>query len=430
MPSDTTLNAAPDRAQASPIWLGLVVLGLTTLSAASMRTVFSPVQELAKADLSLSDLQLSLVQGLAISIPVALLSIPLGRIADRGNRLRLLLALSAIWTIGTVATAFVTDFYALFFARMLAGIGSLCALPVAISIAADLSTPDNRGRSLLILSLGNMGGAAAAFAFGGIALGALQNAPPLIDGQAPWRGVHLLFGAASMVLLLPLLIMREPARKEISETVHTSLGPALRAIWARRALLAPLFVGQVSVVMADTAATIWAAPVLSRSYGVSPEEFAGWMGLVILVSAVLGSFLGGFAADAGHKSTVKAGILIGAVIASLVSVVGAFFPLAPDVPTFAALLGLLLLCGAITGLVTATAISVLVPNEIRGVCLSAFIVLGAIVGFGVAPTVVTLISETIGGAEAIRYGLAATTAATTLASAGGFITAMLHARKS
>ena len=84
--------------------------------------------------------------------------------------MRILLVLGVTWTVGTLATAFVTDFYMLFVARMLASIGAMCAVPVAISIAADLGPPENRGRALLVLSLGNMAGVAAAFAFGGAAL--------------------------------------------------------------------------------------------------------------------------------------------------------------------------------------------------------------------------------------------------------------------
>lgn len=424
---ELNVAAAPARASAAAMWASLLTLGFTILSASAMRGVFSPAQEIVKGDLLLTDFQLSLVQGLAASLPIALLSLLLGRITDRGNRKRLLLALALTWTLGTLATAIVSEFYGLFFARMLAGIGAMCAIPVAISIAADLSLPEHRGRSLLLLSLGNMAGSAAAFAFGGAILGALQ-ATPIIADLAPWRGMHLAFAAASMVLLVPLLFLREPARHEIAETAHASLMPALGAIWKRRALLAPLFIGQVSVVMADTAAAIWAAPVLSRNYGLTPGQFAGWMGLTILASGILGSLLGGVAADAGHKSRIKGGILLGGVIAAALSIPGAAFPLMPDATGFAWMLALFLTCGSVTGLVTATAVAVLVPNEIRGVCLSAFMVLGAVVGLGIAPTLVTLISETIGGEGALRYALAATGAATSVAAALGFATAMLKAR--
>lgn len=417
----------PAPARARTAWAGLLVLGFTILNALAMRTVFSPVQDVAKTELQLDDFQISLVQGLAASIPIAVLSLPLGRLTDRGNRMRLLLALGVTWTIGTIATAFVTEFYGLFIARMLASVGAFCAIPVAISVAADLSPPDQRGRSLLLLSLGNMIGVAAAFAFGGMALGALETSP-LIPGLSAWRGVHLAFAAASLALLLPLLLMREPARREITDGANLPFSEAMRAVWRRRALLAPLFLGQVSVVMADTAAGIWAAPVLSRDYGLEPQDFAGWMGLVILVSGVVGSVIGGVAADAGHKSRIKGGILLGAAVAGALSIPGSFFALMPSVTGFAALLALFLTCGAVTGLVTATAVAVLIPNEIRGVCLAAFMIVGSIIGLGVAPTLVTVLSEAFGGESAVRYGLAATAASTSVAAALGFTIALFKAR--
>ena len=59
---------------------------------------------------------------------------------------------------------------------MLAGVAAFCSIPVAISIAADLSAADRRGRSLLLLSLGRYIGVAAAFALGGW-LGGLLAGP-------------------------------------------------------------------------------------------------------------------------------------------------------------------------------------------------------------------------------------------------------------
>jgi MFS family permease len=223
------------------------------------------------------------------------------------------------------------------------------------------------------------------------------------------------------------LTIREPARRELSGSA-TNLSATLSALWDRRALLAPLFLGQVTVVMADAAATIWAAPVLERFYNTTPEQFGGWMGLVILGSGFIGAIIGGVSSDLGHKSKIKGGILLGAVVAATLSIPGAFFTLMPSVEGFAWLLLLLLTCGAVTGLVTSAAITVLVPNEIRGVCLGAFIVIGAIVGFGVAPTLVTVIAEILGGDQALRYGLAVTSATASAIAALGFASALLRAR--
>lgn len=405
-------------------WGKLSLLGLTICSGLTMQNSLNPVQEAVKLELGLSDFQTSLVQGLAVSIPVALLAIPLGRLTDRSNRVRLLIFMAVIWTLGTALTAIASGFTGLFAARMLANIGAVLAIPVAISLASDLSDPAARGRALLPLSLGKIAGQAMAVALGGWLLGWLAGQTFLPQGFSAWRGVHLVFALVGAALILPLLLLKEPHRREVSTAAGPSFGAAMAAIWARRGLLVPLFIGQVTVVMADVAALTWSNPVLQRDYGLTPAQFSGWLGGVILLSGIFGSLAGGFAADAGHRSRLPRGILVGAVVAALLGIPGAFFPLMPDVWGFALLLALLLLCGGVTGLVTATAIAVLVPNEIRGVCLGAFMVVGAVIGFGVAPTMTTLISDLLGGESQLRYALTITMAATSVVAAIGFARAL------
>jgi MFS family permease len=409
-------------------WAPLALLAVTVASSAAMRTVFSPVQDAAKLDLGLSDLRMSLLQGLAAAIPIAIFSFPIGRLTDRSNRTRLLAALAALWTIGILLAVWAPGFNSLFVARMLTGVGTFCAVPVAISISADMSDAGTRGRAMILIAFGNVIGAALAFGAGGGLFGALTKQPLL--GLAPWRGVHLVFGIASLALLATLALLREPERHELGEAAGAPLREAIGEVWGKRGLLIPLFIGQVSVVMADVAAGVWAAPVLGRNYHQSPEQFGGWLGLAVLLGGLLGAALGGVAADLGHKSKYPNGILIGAVATALLSIPGAFFPIMPDTLGFGLLLGLLLLCGAATGLITSAALTVLIPNEIRGICLGAFIVVSAVVGLGVAPTLVSVISEMLGGEDQVRYALAATTALTSIVSAIGFALALRGPRKS
>ena len=255
-------GAPAARSRATPI-PALLLLACAIAVGSAMQAVFSPIQEAIKLDLGLSDFQMSLLQGLAASVPVALLAIPFGRLTDRSNRSRLLVAMALTWTAGTLLTAAAHGFALLFVARMLASIGALLVIPVAISMASDLTTPERRGRAILLLSLGKYAGVAAAFALGGWLFGALAS-QHLPLGLAPWRGVHVGFGLAALILVLPLLRMREPARLEVAEGVDIPFRVAMAEVWERRGLLVPLFIGQVTVVMADVAATIWAAPVLAR----------------------------------------------------------------------------------------------------------------------------------------------------------------------
>jgi len=158
--------------------------------------------------------------------------------------------------------------------------------------------------------------------------------------------------------------------------------------------------------MVDTAAGIWAAPVLQRGYHMSPEQSGGAIGLIVLVGGVAGAVIGGFTADFGQKLKLKAGVLVGAVIAAALSVPAAFFPMMPDITTFSIAFALFVTGGAVCGLTTATALAVMVPNEIRGLCLSLFIVVGAVIGFGLAPTMVTLVSQWLGGEQFVGVALA------------------------
>ncbi|MFM5953185.1 MAG: MFS transporter [Novosphingobium sp.] len=404
-------------------WPTIVLLALAMASGNVMLGVFSALQEGAKAELRLSDGQMGLLQGLAVSIPLALLAIPVGLAVDRGNRVRLLFVMSAVWTAGTLLTVVARGMPLLFLARMLAGVGANLSTTIAISIAADVSPPAQRGRSLLLLTIGKYAGTALAFALGGLLFGLFKQNGGLAQ-LPPWRSAHLVLGLASLILTLGVLLIREPERHEIAAGPHAPVRVVAAELWERREFLIPLFVGQAGVLMADASAAIWAAPVLSRSFRLEPENFAGWMGAVIFSSGVLGAILGGLAADFGHRRARRGGILLGAVIASILALPAAAFPLAPSVPVFAGALFALLLGGTITGLVTATAIAVLVPNELRGLCIGAFIAFGGLIAFGVSPSLVTALSSVLGGEGQLAPALAIVGLGVSLCGAGGFWLAM------
>ena len=424
--SDPSLTAATAEAISAPgakrsgsIGMTLTILALGIASGCAVQGAFGPVQEFAKTDLNLSDLQLGLAQGMAVAIPAAVLSIPVGWMADHTNRVRMLIVLAVLWSLGAAATAFATSFELLFAARMLAALGLTVVLPVAISIAADLCPPEKRGRSLLLLSMGKVVGLALAFALGGLLFGQLSARAEPLFGMPAWRATQLIFAGISIAVVVPLLWLREPVRQEVANS-GVGMRASFDALWARRGLLVPLFIGQITVIMADASASIWATPVLMRTYGLQPAEFGGWMGLVLLGSGLVGTIAGGIAADAGMKRAGGRGLLFTAVIASAIGVPASLFPLMPGVPGFAILLTVLLLAGTATGLITATAIAVLIPNQFRALCLGSFVVVGSFIGFGVAPSLVTIISERVGGEGALAPALAGVGLASSLLSLVAF----------
>lgn len=427
--AQTHSDAMPSFGRALP---PLLILSLAMATGFAMMGSFSTIQEAAKAEMGLSDYTLSLVQGVSAAVPMVLLSVPIGLLVDRAHRVRLTIGLALIWTIGTAMTAFAESPALLFTARMLAAIGTTGALTAALSLAADLCEPAHRGRAALLVTLGKTLGIAAGFALTGwlVAWFVADQAGGL-TGLAPWRSTHIALAAVSAVLMIPLFFLREPPRHEVAAAVAK---PPFRVVagelWARRAFLIPLFAGQVGVVMADAAAGIWAAPVLSRNHGLTPGEFAGWMGLLVIITGVIGAVLGGLSADWGQKSGRRGGILLGAVIAAACGIPAALFPVIPDVTGFALALGVLLLSGTVTGLVMSVALTVLLPNELRGLCIGAFIAVAGLIGFGLAPTLVAAVSDWMGGEQHLAEALALVGVIVSVISVASFYRAMRHAPQS
>lgn len=409
--------------------LPLLALSLAMAAGFAMMNSFSIVQESAKAELGLSDKILGLIQGVSAAVPLVLLSIPIGILVDRINRMRLTTILALVWTLGTAMTAMADNVITLFAARMLTGIGATGALTAALSLTADLCLPAQRGRAMLIVNLGKSFGQAGAFALTGWILGLIVAAGVgfSFGSDVPWRATHNALAIVSAALILPLFFVREPARREVEVGPDAAFKTVVRELWARRAFLGPLFAGQTSVVMADAAAGIWAAPVLERNFGVPPEQFAGWLGLIVLVAGIAGAILGGVASDLGQKTGRRGGLLIGAIIAAAVGVPAALFPVMGDVSGFKLAIGLLVLCGSVTGLVTSVALTTLIPNEVRGLCIGAFIAIAGLIGFGIAPVLVTLVSDILGGEAYLGAALAMVGVGVSSVSVVAFMFAMRNA---
>jgi MFS family permease len=407
----------------------LLLLALVTAIGFTAMQSFGVVQEGAKAELALSDQNLGMVQGLGAAVPMVLFSIPIGVLVDRYNRVRLMAALAILWTAGTLLTALAPGVAVLVAARMMTGIGTTGALTCALSLCADLCVPEQRGRALLIVNLGKSLGLAAAFVLSGWLFGVFAGraGPALLNAWAPWRATHIALAALSALLLTPLFLMREPQRREVESSTTAPFRVVAHELWSRRAFLGPLFAGQVAVVMADAAAGVWVAPVLSRYYGLQPQQFGSWIGAILLISGIVGAALGGASADLGQRSRIRGGLLIGATIAAALGVPAALFPIMPSVPSFAVAFFVLMLSGAVTGIVVSVALTVLIPNELRGLCIGAFIALAGLIGFGLAPWLVSVVSDLLGGEQHLAMALTVVGVAVSALSFCAFLLAMRRA---
>src|SRR5688500_7627018 len=102
---------------------------LLVLLAAIM--VFNYVDRLAlglmlqdiKVELDLSDTQLGMLTGIAFALFYALMGIPIARWADRGNRVTIISATAALWSVAVALCGMAGSFLQLVFLRMAVAVG-------------------------------------------------------------------------------------------------------------------------------------------------------------------------------------------------------------------------------------------------------------------------------------------------------------------
>ena len=109
------MSQTPDdaRAQAMPpsrIGYATALICAATFFSYLDRAGISILVEPIKAELGLSDAQIGVLTGFAFSLTYALFGIPLARITDTGNRVRLLAVCLAVWSLATAVAGFVTSF--------------------------------------------------------------------------------------------------------------------------------------------------------------------------------------------------------------------------------------------------------------------------------------------------------------------------------
>jgi len=406
----------------------LLLVSLAMLVGFTMLQSFGIMAESAKAEMGLTDSELAIVQGVSAAIPLVLFSIPIGIWVDRWNRVAILIIMALGWTLGTVITAAASTTTILFFGRMLTAIGTTGGLTAVLSLASDYCRPEQRGRAIVVPNIAKTAGVAAGFTISGVLLGAIAGQQlPNLFGVSTWRSAQWMLALGSAVFILPLLLLREPMRHEVEAEPGAPIKVVLGELKARRAWIVPLFVGQTSVVMADAAAAIWVSPVLERSYHLQPAQFAGWVGAIVLATGIIGSIVGGVVADMGQSSRIRGGLMIGAIAAAALGIPTALFPIMPGVGSFAIAFFLLTLAGNVTAMVASVALTVWLPNELRGLAIGAFIAIAGLIGFGIAPSLVTLVSGWLGGESHLATALAIVGVAVSLVSVAGFWLAMKRA---
>lgn len=412
-------------------WYVVGVLTLANVSAFVDRQILGLLVAPLRRDLGISDTQMGVLYGLAFAAFYTLLGLPIARLADRGSR-RLIIGLGiAVWSVMTVLCGAARNYDELLVARFGVGIGEAALAAPALSLLSDYFPPERRATALSVYSLGIYAGAGLANLVGGALIARLSGEAmvvwPVLGEIHPWQQVFVIVGAPGVLIALLMATVREPARREVGMAGGES--PSVRDVVAHVRINARTFLchilGYTLFAFVNYGTAAWLPTMLVRTYGWSEGRAGITLGTLTATVGVLGIIVGGRVADGMlDRGRTDAKLRVGIIAAVGNIVCGVAYTLAPTAwVAVAALVPYNFFASFAFGAAIA-AVQEITPNRMRAQMAALFTSVVTLIGLGLGPSVVGLLTDRVfGSGAAVRYSLLGVTvaglgAAATLLAAG------------
>lgn len=380
------------------------------------RQILSLLVDPIKNDLGVSDLQMGLLQGLAFSLLYAFLGVPVGLLADRAVRKRIIAYGVIFWSAATALCGFAGNYALLFAARMGVGVGEATLSPSAHSFLSDAFEPAKLARAMAIYTMGITLGGGMAYLIGGTVVAAVANADttqlPLIGAMRPWQMAFLIVAAPGILVAALVAMVKEPARRSLVNTADAANRPSLKAVaryvfshW--RAFL-PIYMTSSVLGILGYSLSSWFPTLLIRNFDLNAGTAGLYMGVIYLVLGSAGSLCGGLLSERlASRGRPEANLLtVGAVSAALVipavaaSLAGAFWI------TIALLCVLTFLANSFFGSSIA-ALQLATPNKMRATNAALFLLVNNLIGLSLGAAAVPLINAVLfGGSQNVGPAIA------------------------
>ncbi|WP_425228194.1 MFS transporter [Sphingomonas sp.] len=177
------------------------------------RQILSILAKDVKRDLHLNDADIGFLFGTAFGVFYSLFGIPLGRLADNWNRVRLITVGLAIWSAMTAFSGLARTGGQLTFARIGVGVGEATASPCAYSLISDYFPKRQRATTLALYSSGIfIGGGVSLFIGGAIVDTWNAHFPGGHWGLVGWQVAFMAVGLPGLLLAALVATLREPVR--------------------------------------------------------------------------------------------------------------------------------------------------------------------------------------------------------------------------
>ena len=205
-------------------WYALSVLVIVYMVNFVDRQILSILVEDIKRDLGVTDGFMGFLYGTAFGVFYALFGIPLGRLADGWQRVRLITVGLVLWSGMTALSGFARGGGQLAIARIGVGIGEATASPSAYSLLSDWFPKRQRATALAIYSSGLYLGGGLSLAIGALAIRQWNSAWPHGGpfGLVGWQAAFLAVGIPGLLLAILVSTLKEPVRGRGDEVATRS----------------------------------------------------------------------------------------------------------------------------------------------------------------------------------------------------------------
>jgi len=388
-----------------PLGVGVWVLILLCLASALSyidRSLLNLVVEPVKREFSLTDTEISLVQGFAFAFFNAIAGLPIAVISDRWKRAPIISAGVAGWSIATGVFGLASSFAGLFISRVLVGVGEAALAPPAFSMLPDLFSRARLGRAVAIFTMGGALGTGLGLILGGMALawlGARNGVTlPFVGHLTSWRAAFVLMSAPGVLLaILMVLTIREPVRRGPSPTPiqsNTSLGELGRLLKADALTYALIFMAYPFGSLAFNGWLAWSPTFLIRQFELTPADSAAALGWVFLVFGTGGALTSGILNDwMFRRGIVDAPVRLSIFAAIMLAISGVCAPFMPGLIGFLVLFSVFVFFGSYLAIVPVLIVQIITPNRQRAQVSALLLLAVGVIGGGIGPTSVALLTD-------------------------------------
>lgn len=378
------------------------------------RLIISMLVTPIKQDLLLTDVQISMITSTSFAIFYAIFGLPLGWAADRYSRRWIIFGGVILWASATVACGFADSYETLLLARIMVGVGEAALLPAAYSLISDGFSRDKLTVATSTFQMAGKAGSAAAFGLGGLAIAfatSMQGVDIPIHGPAePWQLVLIMVGLPGFILAPLLFTFRDPGRRRAvaapsgDDGARSALLDFVRQNWK---LIALMMVGTSCLAICGYSMTNWIPAYIERRFGWGPIVYGPALSVLNIVAA-LSLVANGWIVDKLFGRGMKDAHLrfYSWLILGLMPVVAYMF--------FADNAYIFLICYCVAQFITvpfmvyvSSIMALLAPSTIRARMLAIFLFVFTILGLGVGPAIVGILTDHVFQDEAkIGYSLA------------------------